>query len=93
MSYDEPLVGALAIVIAIIAGAISAGPWESPYQLRTFAAITRRYGKHVARGVWMAIAVASFAAGLAIINGVRPSYAVPAQPGLQPSVQHRMLER
>ena len=79
MSYDETLVGSLAIIIAIIATAISAGSWEAPYQLRTFATISRRYGRPVARGVWIAIAIASFSAGIAIINGVRPSYAIPAQ--------------
>ena len=79
MSYDETLVGSLAIIMAIIAAVISAGPWEAPYRLRTFSAITRRYGKAAARAVWIAIAVASFIAGLAIFSGTRPSYAVPAQ--------------
>ena len=78
MSYDEPLVGSLAIIIAVASAAIAVGPWTEPYRLRTFSAITQRYGKPVARGVWIAIAVASLTAGFAILTGVRPSYADPA---------------
>ena len=79
MSYDEPLVGTLAILVAIIAAAIAVGPWSEPYRLRTFSAISQRYGKSVARGVWIAIAVASLTAGFAILSGLRPNYAAPAQ--------------
>ena len=79
MSYDEPFVGSLAILIAIIALAIAVGPWTQPYRLRTFSAITQRFGKPVARGVWVAIAIASLTAGFAILAGIRPSYADPAR--------------
>ncbi len=78
MKYDEPLVGSVAILIAIVAAAIAVGPWTEPYRLRTFAAICRRFGKPVARGVWVAIAVALMSAGIAILSGLRPSYADPA---------------
>jgi hypothetical protein len=47
--------------------------------LRTFSAISRRFGKPVARGVWVAIAVALLTLGLAILTGLRPSYADPVQ--------------
>ncbi|MEM8669991.1 MAG: hypothetical protein AAGG48_20860 [Planctomycetota bacterium] len=79
MSYDEPLVGSVAVILAIVAGAIAFGPWTKPYELRSFSTLTERYGKPVARGVWVAIALASLTAGLAILAGVRPSYAVPSQ--------------
>ena len=79
MSYDEPLIGSLAIVLAIAAAAISAGPWEAPYQLRTFRSISGRFGKPAARGVWAVVALASFIAGLAIVSGTRPPYVTPAQ--------------
>ena len=79
MSYDEPLVGSVAVVLAIVAGAIGIGPWTEPYRLRTFSNLTEKYGKPVARGVWVMIALASLTAGLAILAGVRPSYADPAQ--------------
>lgn len=79
MSYDETLVGSLAIVFAIAAAAIAVGPWVQPYRLRSFSAITKRFGKPVARGVWVAIAVALLTAGSAILCGLRPSYADPVQ--------------
>lgn len=79
MSYDETLIGSVAVMLAIVAGAIGIGPWTEPYRLRTFSALTQRYGKPVARGVWVAIALASLTAGFAILAGVRPSYAVPTQ--------------
>ena len=78
MSYDEQLVGALSIILSVLATLIATGHWDAPYQLRTISAVSRRYGKSAARCVWIAIAIASFAAGIAIINGVRPPYAVPA---------------
>ena len=79
MSYDEQFVGTLAIVLAIISLAIAVGPWTAPYRLRTFSALTNRFGKPVARGVWVVIALASLTAGWAILAGVRPSYADPTQ--------------
>lgn len=79
MRYDEPLVGSIAIIIAVLALAAAVGPWSQPYRLRTFSAITQRFGKPVARGVWVAIAIASLTAGFAILAGVRPSYADPTQ--------------
>ena len=78
MSYDEALVGSLAIIISVVAILIAAGYWDAPYQLKTIAAVSRRCGKTAARFVWIAIAIASFTAGIAIIKGMRPSYAVPA---------------
>ena len=79
MSHDEILVGTLAILIAIAADAVAVGPWNEPYRLRSFSAITDRFGKPVARGVWVAIAVALLTAGVAILSGLRPSYTMPAQ--------------
>ena len=79
MSYDEPLVGSVALIFAVVAAAISAGPWSGPYQLRTVAAIHRRYGKSAARFLWLGVAITSFTAGTAILSGVRPSYAIPAE--------------
>jgi hypothetical protein len=79
MSYDEPFVGSLAIIMAIVAAAIAVGPWNRPYQLRSFSALSQRFGKSVARGVWVAIAVAALTLGFAILTGQRPSYTHPAQ--------------
>ncbi|MGB7346160.1 MAG: hypothetical protein WBD20_18220 [Pirellulaceae bacterium] len=79
MSYDETLVGGLAIIIACVAIGIAAGPWQTPYKLRTISLVSDRFGKPAARSVWFAIALAALAAGIAIINGVRPSYATTSQ--------------
>ena len=79
MSNDEALIGSLAILLAIAAFAIAVGPWNAPYRLRSFAAVQRRHGKSAARGVWIAVAIALMTAGLAIVNGIRPPYAKPAQ--------------
>ena len=79
MSYDDSFVGVLAIILAIASTAVSVGPWDSPYQLRTIASVKRRFGKSVARIVWLVVAVASLTAGMAILSGVRPPYATPAQ--------------
>jgi hypothetical protein len=79
MRYDEPLVAGVAIALALIAAAVAIGPWNVPYRLRTIDAVSHRYGKPVARVVWVVVAVTMFATGLAIISGVRPTYAVPSQ--------------
>ncbi len=79
MSHDETLVGSIALIVAIASIAIAVGPWNGPYQLGTISAVSRRFGKPVARGVWVAIAVASLTAGLAILSGFRPSYAMPTE--------------
>lgn len=78
MKYDEPFVGTLAIIAAAVAGVVAVGPWAEPYRLKTFAAICRRFGKPVARGVWVAIALALLSSGLAILSGLRPGYAEPS---------------
>ncbi len=78
MQYDEPLVAAVAIMLATIAVAIAFGPWDGPYQLRTIDAVKHRFGMSVARAVWVAVALTMFATGLAIVSGVRPTYAIPS---------------
>ncbi len=78
MSYDEPLVGSLAILIAMVSLAIAVGPWARPYELRSVHAVRSRFGKPAARGIWILVAAASLASGMAILSGFRPGYAVPA---------------
>jgi hypothetical protein len=79
VSYSEPFVGCVAIVFAFAAAAVSVGPWTAPYQLRSIAVVRRRFGMPAARLVWFAVAVTSLTSGIAILAGVRPSYATPAQ--------------
>lgn len=75
MNYDDAFVGVLAMVLAILAVTVAVGPWDQPYRLRTVSAVQQRYGKPVARGLWIAIAIAVFTSGFAILSGIRPSYA------------------
>lgn len=75
MSYDEPLVGGLSIMMSMIAAFIAVGPWDQPYGLQSIQTVQRRFGKPVARGIWAAIAIAAFGSGVAILSGMRPSYA------------------
>ncbi len=78
LSYDEPLVGSLALMLSGVALAIAVGPWQQPYQLRSVCAVQRRFGKPAARGLWVLVAAASLVSGLAILSGIRPAFAVPA---------------
>ncbi|MGB7329009.1 MAG: hypothetical protein WBD31_29280 [Rubripirellula sp.] len=78
MSYDEPLVGGLSVLMSMMAMFIAVGPWDQPYQLKTIHAIQHRFGKLAARIVWVAIAIAAMDAGIAILSGMRPSYATQA---------------
>ena len=79
MSYDEPLVGSLSVFLGITAAAIAIGPWSMPYELKSISAIRHRYGKLAARGAWIALAVAFLSMGIAVLAGIRPSYAEPAR--------------
>jgi hypothetical protein len=76
VNLDEILVGSLALMFCVISGSIGLGPWNAPYQLRTFQSVTRRYGIKAARIVWLFISLAFLAVGLAVLLGLRPSYAV-----------------
>ena len=78
VTHDETLVGLIAVIFAVTSLAIAVGPWDGPYRLPTIMAIARRCGKPLARGVWVAIALASLTAGVAILTGLRPGYAVPS---------------
>jgi len=57
MGYDETFVAMLATGIAIIATAIAVGLWDLPYRLRSISAISDRYGKRVARTIWVIVAL------------------------------------
>jgi uncharacterized membrane protein YphA (DoxX/SURF4 family) len=76
MRYDEIFVSSIAIGLAVIAAATAIGPWEGPYRLRTARAIGDRFGKPAARLFWLLLAVLTLLAGLAILSGVRPHYAI-----------------
>ena len=75
MNPDEILVGSLALVFAVVSFLIGVGPWIAPYQLQTFQAVGKRYGKTAARLVWLLISLAFLVVGVAVLLGLRPSYA------------------
>lgn len=75
MNPDEILVGSLALFFALVSFLIGVGRWSAPYQLRTFQAVAKRHGKTAARGVWLLISLAFFLVGVAVLLGLRPSYA------------------
>ena len=72
---DEILVGSLALVFAVVTFSIGVGPWNAPYQLRTFQAVAKRHGKTAARVVWVLISLAFLLVGVSVLLGLRPSYA------------------
>jgi uncharacterized protein HemY len=75
---DEILVSSLAIIFSLLGFAVGVGPWEAPYQLRTFQRVTQRYGKTGARAVWILLSIAFLLVALAVLLGLRPSYATPS---------------
>ncbi|TWU03543.1 hypothetical protein [Neorhodopirellula pilleata] len=77
MISDELLVGCLAIGVSVIALAIACGPWNRPYQIRSMAALSSRFGKPTARGIWFLIAIVAGGCGWSILNEIRPAYATP----------------
>ncbi|MEM8910860.1 MAG: hypothetical protein AAGC97_03755 [Planctomycetota bacterium] len=77
MRYDDMFVGLVALFLGLLAISFATGPWLAPYQLRTIAKIHARYGKHTARVAWLLIAILSGCSGLAILSGLRPTYASP----------------
>jgi uncharacterized membrane protein YphA (DoxX/SURF4 family) len=81
-SYGDMLVSTIALVGAVAALLAGLGPWRQPYQLRSVAKVADRYGMTAARSLWIAVAIISMVAGVAIAAGVRPSY---AQPSPEPS--------
>lgn len=76
-SYNDLFVATVAIVGAALAFAVAVGPWQNPYRLRSIASVVERFGMSVARGVWIAVAIISLIAGIAIASGIRPGYAQP----------------
>ncbi len=86
MTLDEIFVGSLAVFFSLIGFSIGVGPWNAPYQLRTFQRVTQRYGKSKARVLWILISLVFLALGLSVLLGLRPSYA-------SPSAERHGLER
>ncbi|TWT64724.1 hypothetical protein [Allorhodopirellula solitaria] len=74
---DEFFVGSLALALAILTTVIAIGPWTAPYQIRSVKYVQNRFGKSAARALWLAVAIITAASGVAILQGIRPGYAIP----------------
>ena len=72
---DEWFVGGLSILLAVLFFLFAIGPWSAPYRLRSTAAISAKYEKLFARLFWFLLAVLLGGLGLAILLGLRPTYA------------------
>lgn len=69
--------GCLALAFSAVATAFAIGPWTAPYQIRSVKYVHERFGKLTARALWLVVAVIAGGSGVAILNGIRPSYAAP----------------
>ena len=72
---ESSLVGSLAAGLAVVTAAVAIGPWQRPFDLRTLANVTDRYGDRAAR--WLLVFMALFmgTTAAAILCGWRPAYA------------------
>jgi hypothetical protein len=77
----EWLVGGLAIAMASLLSwnALSFSPLF--YQLGTVSAVQSRFGRKAACGFLLGVSVVLLAAGVTILSGTRPAYAVPSPVG------------
>jgi hypothetical protein len=75
---SEWFVGGLAILMASLVGwnAIAYSP--TLYNLRSVSAVKNRFGRKAACGFLIGISAILLAAGVTILSGTRPSYAIPA---------------
>jgi hypothetical protein len=75
---SEWFVGGLAILMSSLVGwnAIAFSP--AFYELQSISAVKSRYGRKAACGLLLGIAALLLAAGVMILGGARPSYAVPS---------------
>ncbi len=74
----EWLVGGLAIVMASFMSwnALAFSPFF--YELRTVSAVQNRYGRRAACGLLLGVSLVLLGAGVMILSGIRPAYAIPA---------------
>lgn len=79
MISDEAFVGSVAIGLAVIALVIALGPWQRPYQIRSVAAVSARFGKPAGRLVWLLFAIVAGGSGVSILSEIRPNYAAPTR--------------
>lgn len=75
---SEWFVGGLSILMASLVAWNALVFSPAIYGLRSIAAIKARYGRHAACGLLLGIAAILLAAGVMILSGARPGYAVPS---------------
>jgi len=69
------LVAGVSMALSMIAAVAGIGSWRLPYQLRLARVLHDRYGMVAARAFYMVLALLLGALAVAIVLGVRPSYA------------------
>jgi hypothetical protein len=75
---SEWFVGGLAILMASLVAWNAVAFSPALYDLRSVSAIKTRYGRKAACGLLLGIATILLAAGVMILSGARPGYAVPS---------------
>lgn len=77
----EWLIGGLAIAMASVMSwnALAFSPFF--YELRTVSAVQNRYGRRAACGLLLGVSLVLLGAGVMILSGIRPAYAIPEQAG------------
>ena len=69
---SDQLVATLAFAFSGVAAMIGVGPWDGPYQLRTFRRLREARGMTAARAGWVVVALIAAACGMAILSDLRP---------------------
>jgi hypothetical protein len=75
---SEWFVGGLSILMASLVAWNALAFSPAVYGLRSISAVKARYGRKAACGLLLGIAAILLAAGVMILSGARPGYAVPS---------------
>lgn len=75
MAFDDLLVAAISVVLAVAAWVAAWGRWQAPFHLRSVSAIDQRYGRGAARTFLFLIGLALMILAITIAFDWRPIYA------------------
>ncbi|WP_145092713.1 hypothetical protein [Rosistilla carotiformis] len=77
MPRDQIFVGSTTIVLSIVTFVAALGLWPAAYELTLAKKLRQRFGERGARGFYLALSLVMLVLGVAILCGVRPSFAIP----------------